>query len=45
MASYAGITNTLDFAVAFSPKTAFPLDVRSMFGSYDAAVDIISVRF
>ena len=38
MASYAGITNTLDFAVAFSPKTAFPLDARSMFGSYDAAV-------
>lgn len=38
MASYSNITNTLDFAVAFNPKTAFPLDARSMFGSYDAAV-------
>ena len=38
MASYTAITNTLDFAVAFKPKTAFPLDARSMFGSYDAAV-------
>lgn len=38
MANYSPITNTLDFAVAFNPKTAFPLDARSMFGSYDAAV-------
>ena len=38
MANYNPITNTLDFAVAFNPKTAFPLDARSMFGSYDAAV-------
>ena len=33
MASYEGITNLLDFAVAFNPSTAFPLDARSMFGS------------
>ena len=37
MASYEGITNLLDFAVAFNPSTAFPLDARSMFGSYTAA--------
>ena len=37
MASYEKITNTLDFAVAFNPSGAFPLDARSMFGSYAAA--------
>lgn len=37
MASYTGITNILDFAVAFNPSTAFPLDARSMFGSKAAA--------
>ena len=37
MASYEGISNLLDFAVAFNPSTAFPLDARSMFGSYTAA--------
>ena len=37
MASYENITNTLNFAVAFKPTTAFPLDARSMFGSYSAA--------
>lgn len=37
MASYEGITNLLDFAVAFNPSTAFPLDARSMFGSKVAA--------
>ena len=37
MASYEGISNLLDFAVAFNPSTAFPLDARSMFGSKTAA--------
>ncbi len=37
MASYEGISNILGFAVAFNPQTAFPLDARSMFGSYEAA--------
>lgn len=37
MASYSPITNKLNFAVAFNPTTAFPLDARSMFGSYGAA--------
>lgn len=37
MASYQGITNTLNFAVALNPTTAFPLDARSMFGSLSAA--------
>lgn len=38
MASYTPITNTLDFSVAFKPTSAFPLDARSMFGSYESAV-------
>lgn len=38
MASYVDITNILNFAVAFKPTSAFPLDARSMFGSYSAAV-------
>lgn len=37
MASYTNITNTLDFAVALKPNSAFPLDARSMFGSLAAA--------
>ena len=37
MASYVDITNTLNFSVAFAPTSAFPLDSRSMFGSYQAA--------
>lgn len=38
MASYEGISNILGFAVAFNPQTAFPLDARSMFGSYAEAL-------
>lgn len=38
MASYPGISNILNFAVALNPTSAFPLDPRTMFGSYDAAV-------
>lgn len=37
MASYEGISNILNFAVAFNPTTAFPLDARQMFGSKTAA--------
>lgn len=37
MASYEGISNLLNFAVAFNPTTAFPLDARQMFGSKTAA--------
>ena len=37
MASYEGISNMLDFAVAFNPSTAFPLDARAIFGSKTAA--------
>lgn len=37
MASYEGITNILNFAVAFNPTTAFPIDARQMFGSKTAA--------
>lgn len=37
MASYTDITNTLNFSVSFKPTSAFPLDARSMFGSYAAA--------
>lgn len=36
--SYKDITNILNFAVALKPTSAFPLDARSMFGSYAAAV-------
>jgi len=35
--SYEKVTNVLSFAVGFEPKSAFPLDVRSMFGSYNEA--------
>ena len=38
MASYNAITNILDYAVSLSPSGAFPIDARSMFGSYDAAL-------
>lgn len=37
MASYSDITNTLNFSVALKPTSAFPLDARTMFGSYAAA--------
>lgn len=37
MASYEKITNILDYAVSLSPSAAFPIDARSMFGSYTAA--------
>lgn len=37
MAGYNPVSNILDFAVAFNPSTAFPLDARSMFGSLTAA--------
>ena len=37
MASYVPVTNTLNFAVALKPTSAFPLDPRTMFGSYSAA--------
>ena len=37
MASYEGISNILSFAVSLRPDAAFPLDARSMFGSYAAA--------
>lgn len=36
--SYTPVTNIMDFAVGFKPSSAFPLDVRSMFGSYNAAL-------
>lgn len=34
---YTNVTNTVELPVAFNPKTAFPLDARSMFGSYEEA--------
>ena len=37
MASYVDVTNTLDFAVSFKPSSAFPIDSRTMFGSYESA--------
>lgn len=37
MSSYNPITNILNFAVSLNPTAAFPLDARSMFGSYAAA--------
>lgn len=38
MASYVDVTNTLNFSLSFKPTSAFPLDARSMFGSYAAAL-------
>lgn len=38
MASYIKVTNTVNLPVSFNPQTAFPLDARSMFGSYAEAV-------
>lgn len=38
MASYTKVTNTVSLPVSFDPQTAFPLDARSMFGSYEEAV-------
>mgnify|MGYP002679030681 FL=1 len=33
MASYSPVSNKLNFSVGFNPTSAFPLDVRTMFGS------------
>lgn len=38
MASYEKIKNLVDLPVSFNPTGAFPVDSRTMFGSYDAAV-------
>ena len=38
MASYVDVTNTLNFSLSFKPTSAFPLDARSMFGRYAAAL-------
>lgn len=35
--SYEPVTNFLDFSVGFKPTGAFPIDVRTMFGSLAAA--------
>ena len=35
--SYTKITNIVDLPVSFNPKTAFPLDARSIFGSFTEA--------
>lgn len=35
--SYESVSNVLDFSVGFKPDGAFPLDVRTMFGSKTAA--------
>lgn len=37
MASYTPISNVLDFNVALKPSSAFPLDPRTMFGSFAEA--------
>lgn len=37
MASYSPVSNKLNFSVGFNPTGAFPLDVRTMFGSYEEA--------
>lgn len=37
MASYPGMTNFVEFAVGLKPSGAFPLDPRTMFGSYQEA--------
>lgn len=37
MASYTPVTNKLNFSVGFNPTSAFPLDVRTMFGSLTEA--------
>ena len=38
MSSYKPIENVLDFNVALKPSTAFPLDARTMFGSFEEAM-------
>lgn len=38
MASYIKVTNTVNLPVSFNPQTAFPLDARSIVGSYSEAV-------
>lgn len=38
MSSYEPVNNVLDFNVALKPSTAFPLDARGMFGSYEEAL-------
>ena len=35
--SYIKVTNLLNYSVALNPTAAFPIDARSMFGSYDEA--------
>lgn len=43
--SYGGISNTLNFLLSFKPTSAFPLDARSMFGSYqDAAAAALTAE-
>lgn len=37
MASYSPVSNKLNFSVGFNPTSAFPLDVRTMFGSLEEA--------
>lgn len=37
MSSYNPVKNVLDFSVALKPSKAFPLDPRTMFGSYAEA--------
>lgn len=37
--NYEAIRNTLNFAVSLKPSSAFPLDARSMFGSYKEAAE------
>ena len=37
--SYEQVKNLLNFSVAFMPTSAFPLDPRSMFGSYNEALN------
>lgn len=38
MSSYEPVNNVLDFNVALKPSTAFPLDAREMFGSFEEAL-------
>ena len=38
MSSYESVNNVLDFNVALKPSTAFPLDAREMFGSFEEAL-------
>ena len=43
--SYSPISNTLNFLLSFKPTSAFPLDARSMFGSFkDAAAAALTAE-